>query len=67
MDELVKLVSSKVGINEAQANQAVQVVLGYLKEKLPAPIAGQVDAALKGDMSGLEDVAGGLGGLLGKK
>ena len=67
MDELVKLVSSKVGINEAQSKQAVQVVLGYLKEKLPAPIAGQVDAALKGDMSGLEDVAGGLGGLLGKK
>jgi uncharacterized protein (DUF2267 family) len=67
MDELVKLVSSKVGINEAQARQAVQVVLGYLKEKLPAPIAGQIDAALKGDVSGLEDIAGGLGGLLGKK
>jgi uncharacterized protein (DUF2267 family) len=66
MDELVKLVSGKVGISEAQARQAVEVVLGYLKDKLPAPVAGQVEAALKGGMGGLGDVAGGLG-LLGKK
>jgi uncharacterized protein (DUF2267 family) len=67
MDELVKLVSQKAGIPEAQARQAVETVLGFLKEKLPAPVAGQLDAALKGDMSGLGDMAGGLGGFLGKK
>jgi uncharacterized protein (DUF2267 family) len=67
MDELIKLVSSKVGIPEAQAKQAVEVVLGFLKERLPQPIAKQVDAAIKGDLSGLGDLAGGLGGLLGKK
>ena len=59
MDELVKLVSQKVGISEEQAQQAVTVVLGFLKDNLPAPIAAQVDAALKGDLSG-------LGGLFGK-
>jgi len=67
MDELVKLVSDKVGISEDQAQEAVQVVLSFLKDKLPEPIAGQIDAALKGDLSGLGDLAGGLGGLFGGK
>lgn len=67
MDELVKLVADKAGITEAQAQQAVETVLGYVKENLPEPIAGQVEAALEGDLSGLEDLVGGLGGLFGKK
>lgn len=67
MDELVKLVSDKAGISEDQAQEAVQVVLSFLKDKLPEPIAGQIDAALKGDLSGLGDLAGGLGGLFGGK
>jgi uncharacterized protein (DUF2267 family) len=66
MDELVKMVTDKVGISEAQAKQAVNVVLGFLKDKLPEPIAGQLEAALKGDLSGLDDLVGGLGGLFGK-
>ena len=66
MDELIKLVSKKVGISEAQAKEAVDVVVGYLKDNLPEPLAGQVDAALKGDLSGLSDLAGGLGSLFGK-
>jgi len=67
MDELVKLVSQKVGISEEQAQQAVTVVIGFLKDNLPAPIAAQVEAALKGDLSGLGDLASGLGELFGKK
>jgi uncharacterized protein (DUF2267 family) len=65
MDELVKMVSKKVGISEAQAKQAVETVMGFLKDKLPAPIAGQLDAVLDGDTSGLGDLAGGLGKLFG--
>jgi uncharacterized protein (DUF2267 family) len=67
MDEVVKLVANKVGISEAQARQAVDVVVSFLKDKLPEPIAGQIDAALTGKLGGLGDLAGGLGGLLGKK
>ena len=67
MEELVKLVADKVGISEAQAQQAVETVLAFLKDKLPEPIAGQVEAALEGDLSGLDDLVGGLGGLFGKK
>ena len=67
MDELVKLVSKKTGLSEAQAKQAVEVVIGYLKRKLPAPVASQIDGILGGGTSQVADVAKGLGGLLKKK
>jgi uncharacterized protein (DUF2267 family) len=73
MDELIKLVSSKAGIQEAQAKTAVETVVKFLKEKLPAPIASQLDAVLSNEAvmgqagqlldKGIES----LGGLLGKK
>ncbi|HSR33439.1 MAG TPA: DUF2267 domain-containing protein [Anaerolineae bacterium] len=66
MDDLVKLVTDKVGITETQALQAVEIVLSYLKDNLPESSAGQIDAAIKGDLSGLGDLASGLGGLFGK-
>jgi len=65
MDELIKMVADKVGIGEAQAKQAVEMTLAFLKDKLPEPIAGQLEAALEGDVSGLGDLAGGLGKLFG--
>ena len=65
MDELVKQIASKTGISEAQAKQAVGMVVDFLKDKLPEPFGSQVDAVMKGDMSGLGDVAGGLGKLFG--
>lgn len=64
MDELIKMVTSKVGISEAQAKQAVDVVLKFLKDKLPGPLGGQLDAVLKGDLGGVTDI---LGGLFGKE
>ena len=39
LDELIKLVSKKAGISEAQAKLAIDQVLAFLKKKLPAPIA----------------------------
>lgn len=66
MDELVKLVVQKTGIPEAQAKIAVQTVIGFLKEKLPAPLAGQIDALL-GGKGQTADVMKSLGGLLGGK
>jgi hypothetical protein len=64
MDELIKLVTQKTGISEAQAKTAVETVLGFLKQKLPAPIAGQIDGILSGNMP---DLSKGLGGLFGGK
>lgn len=63
MDELVKLVSQKTGLPEAQARMAVETVLDFLKDKLPAPIADQIDNVIEG--KGLGGLAGGLGGLFG--
>ena len=67
MDDLIKNISKKVGITEAQAQQAVDMVLSVLKDKLPPPVASQVEAVLTGDMGDLGDVLGGVGGLFGKK
>ncbi len=64
MDEIVKLVVAKTGISEEQARGAVTTVINFLKQKLPAPIAGQIDGVLAG--SGVSDALKGLGGLLGK-
>ena len=65
MEELIKLVSQRAGISEGQAKAAVETVLGFLKDKLPAPIAGQIDGLLSGKSPG--DLVQGLGGLLGRK
>ena len=69
MDELVKLVSEKTGLPEGQAKAAAEAVIGFLKEKLPAPIAGRIDDVLAnpGVAGALGNLAGGLGGVLGKK
>jgi hypothetical protein len=74
MDELVKLVTDKVGISGDQAQKAVTTVIGFLKEKLPAPIAQELDKVVaggaggSGNLGGMADAAkGALGGLFGKK
>jgi hypothetical protein len=70
MNELVNLVVQKTGLSQENAQKAVQTVIDFLKSKLPAPIAGQVDAALRGDFSGTTGQAGEmfkgkLGGMMG--
>ncbi len=74
MDELVKQVAQKTGIAEEQARTAVTTVLGFLKERLPAPIAGQIDSVIGGGagaVGGIADKAGdmlgGIGGMFGGK
>jgi hypothetical protein len=73
MDELIKLVSDKVGLTPDKAKMAVDVVMNHIKGKAPA-LSGQLDGLMKGGAgglgsaaSGLADAAGGLGGMLGKK
>jgi len=74
MDELIKQIVEKTGINEAQARTSVETVIGFLKERLPAPIAGQIDGVAAGSaglVGGIADkageVLGGLGGMFGGK
>ncbi len=56
----------KTGISTEQARTAVTTVVGFLKGKLPAPLAGQIDGLLAGG-GAPQDLAKGLGGLLNKK
>ena len=67
MDELIKQVVSKTGISEEQARTAVTTVLGFVKDRLPAPIASQIENAMTGEgrVGGtLGDLASKAGGLL---
>ena len=72
MEALINLVSEKTGISPEIAQKAVETTLNFLKDKLPAPVAGQIDSLLSGEggeggggvMGGL---AKGIGGLMGKE
>ena len=66
MDELIKVVSEKTGLPEAQAKQAAEAVLEFLKEKLPAPLSSQLDNLLE-NPGVANQAAGLLGGLFGNK
>lgn len=52
MDQLVKMVQDRTGIDEGQARGAVDTVVGFLKDRLPAPVAGQIDGVISGGGSG---------------
>ena len=66
MDELVNMIAKKFGLPEETVKGVVQMVVNYLKEKLPGPIGSQVDAFLtKGEIP--QQAKGFLGGLFGKK
>ena len=72
MEELIRQVTQRAGISEEQARTAVQTVLGYLQNNLPAGVSQQLGGLLGGgaasgggiaDRAG--DLVGGLGGMFG--
>jgi uncharacterized protein (DUF2267 family) len=72
MDQVVQMVAEKTGLSPDMARQAVTTVLGFLKDKLPGPVAAQVENALNNQAptdqgSGIVDKAkDALGGLFGQ-
>jgi hypothetical protein len=46
MKELINTIVQKTGISQENAQKSVQVTLGFLKAKLPTPIAAQLDSFL---------------------
>jgi hypothetical protein len=69
MNELVSLIVKKTGIPEATAKTVVNVVIDYLKKKLPAPIGVQIDGLLKNEaaIKTAGNVLGNLAAKAGKK
>ena len=72
MEELIRQVTERTGIYEEQARTAVQTVLGYLQNNLPAGISQQLGGLLGGGAGGgggiadsAGDLLGGLGGVFG--
>jgi uncharacterized protein (DUF2267 family) len=70
MDAIVKMVAERVGISEDQASQAVELIVGQLKDRLPGPIGDQLEGMLSGEGGGddggdVGDALKGLGGRLG--
>ena len=64
MDELIALITEKVGLPQDKARMAVDLVINHLKGKAPA-LSGQLDSLLAGGAGGLGNVASGLSGLVG--
>ena len=48
MKELINTIVQKTGISQEDAQKTVQVVFGFLKTKMPAPFATQLDSFLSG-------------------
>ena len=73
MDQLVQYVSGKTGLNPEQARSAASAVITFLKDKLPAPVAGQLENVIgSSDKSGgsgtgnFGDLGSKMGGMFGK-
>jgi hypothetical protein len=59
MNELVNKLTAETGLSQDQAQTVVNSVLGFLKERLPAPLAGELENLINpGESSG--EVSGGL-------
>ncbi len=47
MDELIKMISEKLGISQEDARKAVLIMTDYLKNKLPPAMFADIDAILE--------------------
>ena len=61
MDEVVQLIQQRTGISQDQAKTAAETVVAFIKDRLPEPMKGQIDALLSGQ--GGSNPLGGLGNL----
>ncbi len=55
MDEIVNKVVEKTGLSEEMAGKVVTVVLDFLIERLPAPLANQINSLLDPGKNGERD------------
>lgn len=68
MDAVVKLIAERTGLPESTVQPVVEAVLAVLKERLPDPIAAQVERVLLEGEEGIDfdDIAKGLSSLFGQ-
>jgi hypothetical protein len=61
MEELVKLVEVRTGLNEEKAQELVDEMLAIVRKKLPPSLRPMMESLLKGESGGL------LSGLFGNR
>jgi len=61
MDELLQRLKS-VGLDDGKAGEVLETVKGFLKEKMPEPIASKLDDIMSGDMSSLSSLTDSIPG-----
>ena len=69
MNELVQLVQQKTGLSPEMAQKVVETIAGYLKTKLPEPLAAGLDSLLGAGSTGTQatgDAAAEAGGIMDK-
>lgn len=66
MDELIQQLKSRVGLDDNKAQSAAQTVIDYLKQRLPGPVAGELDKVVSGT-GGAQEIESKVEGFLGKK
>lgn len=66
MNELIKRITDRVGINEDQARGAAQTVIEYLKQKLPSSMSSHLDSLLGSGESGGGNIAEEAGKIFGR-
>lgn len=72
MEELIKLVTEKTGLPDDKARLAIDVVLGFLKQRLPGSAGEQLSALVSGAAGGgvtekVKGIAEKMGGVFTKK
>lgn len=69
MDNLVNMVAQRTGISEDKARTAVDTVVGFIKDKAPASLSGQIDSLIGGGQGSGEGggIASRIGGMFGNK
>ena len=46
MNELINMVAQRTGISEEKARTAVDTVVGFLQDRAPAGLSGQIDSLI---------------------
>ena len=60
MDELKQQLMEKLGLEEGISDKAIEIVLGFVKDKLPENLQGMVDSVVAGETPDMDDLKDGL-------
>ncbi len=64
MDELISTITEKTGISEEQAQNAADITINFIKDKLPAGMGDKLEGMISGEGGGAAGMMGKLGGFM---